>query len=579
MSARADIHMRGPLGPRPPGRFGRSLCFLLCCGWLVGLALLPLGCLGGHLLLPPQRLVHGDDRPIPDRPRERDPSLVNEILEMSFGYQLLQVLDTPRAVRKLTGRPYQAVNVDNFDEVPNSSWFTNRNRSRPMSPEAIRRGPNQLSGPDTTGPWTVVKLKSAGVTPGMIIVDARGDRYIVKFDPPNYPELPSGSDVVGARLFHAAGYNVPENYIAYLDPARLVARPKATVEAGTRDKRNPISKRPLTAADFAPILERANPRGAPRIRVLASRFLPGIPVGPWRYTGVREGDPNDVYPHEHRREIRGLYVVASWINHADMKEENTLDMFAPEARLVRHYLIDFGAAMGSNSANPSNPRRGQANSLDVKDCFTRLATLGFYVHGYEKAARYVPYPSVGYLENDLFRPDQWKPMYPCPAFENVTRRDAFWGTRIVTSFTDGQIEAAVSTGEFSDPEAAAYLARFLRERRDAIGRYWFDRVNALDGFAATGADVLRFLDLAVDRGYADAAQTRYDFAVRSPQGDHLARGALDVPELALAPDWQRHDHIVVSLVPQRPNGEAEPVLVYLRPAREGWTVVGLRRLD
>ena len=121
-----------------------------------------------------------------------------------------------------------------------------------------------------------------------------------------------------------------------------------------------------------------------------------------------------------------------------------------ERRILIHNLLDFGAAMGSNSLRASNPRRGQANSLDVKDSLTRLATLGLYVHGYEKAPRFVRYPSVGYLENDLFRPDRWKPLYPCPAFENLTLRDAFWGTKIVTSFRDAQIEAAVSSGQFSN---------------------------------------------------------------------------------------------------------------------------------
>ena len=47
----------------------------------------------------------------------------------------------------------------------------------------------------------------------------------------------------------------------------------------------------------------------------------------------------------------------------------------------------------------------------------------------------VTHPEVGYLENDLFRPDKWKAMYPVPAFENLTRRDAFWGARIYRGLT------------------------------------------------------------------------------------------------------------------------------------------------
>jgi hypothetical protein len=544
----------------------------------LSLLIAALGC-GHEFLPPPDRQVHGDQRPIPARPEARDPSLANEILEMTFGHQLKQILDAPRAVRKLSGRPYEAINVDNFDEVPNSTWFTHRNGREPMSLAAIRQGPDRTGPPSAEGPWKIVALKCAGVTPGMTIVDARGERYIIKFDPPDFPELPSGTEVVASKLLYAAGYNVPENYIAFLDPDRLEIGAGTTVKVETNDKRDPIETRPMVREDLERALQRVMPGGPRRIRVLASRFLPGIPVGPWRYTGVREDDPNDLYPHEHRREVRGLYIIASWINHADMKEENTLDTYDPERRILTHYLLDFGASMGSNSTTASNPRRGQANSFDLKDSLMRLGTLGLYVHGYEKAPRTIRYPSVGYLENDLFKPHKWKPMYPVPAFENLTRRDAFWGTRIVTSFTDAQIETAVSAGQFSNPDAAAYMVRFLIERRDRIGRYWFARVNPLDRFACATAASVRFADLAAERGYAEAGRTRYLFEVLDAEGKTLAEGQTLDTRLDLEEAWKRHAFVAVSLLPQRPGLEAEPVLVYLVPEKTGWKVAGLRRCE
>ena len=538
-------------------------------------ALLATGCT--PKLVPPARVIPATDRPLPKKPKSREPSLANELMEMTFGYQLWQALDTPRMVRKITGHPYESLNVDNFDEVPNTTWFTNRNAMRAMSTAEIRRGPNFTGPPDDSGPWRVVAVKSVGVTPGMTIVDARGIRYIIKFDAPDFKELASGTECVAAKLFYAAGYNVPENYVTYLDPANLVAGPDCVLLVQTRDKRAPIEKRPLTTTDLEDVLARANP-GGQRVRVLASKLLPGVPVGPFRYTGVRQADPNDIYSHEHRREIRGLYIVASWINHADMKEENTLDMYDTQTGLVNHYLIDFGAAMGSNSIAASNPRRGQANSFDLKDSLMRLATLGLYVHNYEKAPWTVRYPSVGYLENDLFKPNKWKPMYPCPAFENLTKRDAFWGTKIVTAFTEEQIEAAVSAGEFSDPDAAAYMTRFLVERRDRIGDYWFARVNALDRFSADGGE-LAFVDLAVQRGYADADRSTYRYRILSASGDNLARGELVAPRLALDEAWRQHDHIIASLEPRRPDADAAPVLVFVQPTSGGWDVTGIRRQD
>lgn len=100
--------------------------FLWIVAFLLGVSCAP-------NLVPPSGRVQRDDRPLPVQPKVRDPSLANEILEMTFGYQMWQVFDTPRLARKLAGHPYQACNVDRFDEVPDNSWFTNRNGRRPLS--------------------------------------------------------------------------------------------------------------------------------------------------------------------------------------------------------------------------------------------------------------------------------------------------------------------------------------------------------------------------------------------------------------------------------------------------------------
>ena len=70
--------------------------------------------------------------------------------------------------------------VDTLGEVPDSAWFTNRIGHRPMSLEELVRGPGDERPPSPEGKWTIVSAKTEGVTPGFMIKDVLGRRYIVK---------------------------------------------------------------------------------------------------------------------------------------------------------------------------------------------------------------------------------------------------------------------------------------------------------------------------------------------------------------------------------------------------------------
>jgi hypothetical protein len=96
------------------------------------------------------------------------------------------------AIINLFGRPgHQAVgraeSVNTIDEVPDSSWFTNRAGTRPITPEEMLRGVNEDTGP-AAGTW-LVSRKAGGVSAGFTIEDERGRAQFVKFDPPGWPEL------------------------------------------------------------------------------------------------------------------------------------------------------------------------------------------------------------------------------------------------------------------------------------------------------------------------------------------------------------------------------------------------------
>ena len=74
-------------------------------------------------------------------------------------------------------RSGRAKNVNTVDEVPDSSWYTNRAGSRPLTPEDVAKGPDTTDGP-AAGTWTVTSSKSDGVTPGFTIKDANGPALV-----------------------------------------------------------------------------------------------------------------------------------------------------------------------------------------------------------------------------------------------------------------------------------------------------------------------------------------------------------------------------------------------------------------
>jgi hypothetical protein len=350
-----------------------------------------------------------------------------------------------------------ALGLDRNGEVPDSPWYQNRHARRRMSVAELKKGPGNSAPPDPGGPWRIVSAKTEGVTPGFVIEDRRGRRYVVKFDPPGFPELASGADIVVSKFFHALGYHVPENYIIYFDRGQLQMDAPAKGETAVRQK------------DLDAALDRVTKDRRGRYRALASRLLDGKPVGPFRFHGTRPDDPNDTIPHEHRRELRGLYVFSAWLNHTDAKSGNTLDTVVESGgvRYVKHHLIDFGAALGSASHEAKSPRQGHEYHIDVKPALLQLVTFGLHVPKWAKA-EYSTSPSVGAFEAEAFHPERWKPNYPNPAFENRLPDDTLWAARQLEAFQDEEIRAIVQTGEYSDPGAADWIVKTLIGRRDKL---------------------------------------------------------------------------------------------------------------
>ncbi|MCA1587059.1 MAG: hypothetical protein LC791_20580, partial [Acidobacteria bacterium] len=231
-------------------------------------------------------------------------------------------------------RDVRALNVNTVDEVPDSSWFTNRIGRRDLSVPEIVKGPDNVERLDLEG-WVVSGGKSSGVQPGFRMADRSGQLYQIEVDPPSNPELASGAEIIGTAVYHAIGYHVVDVYLAEIDRQTLVIAPDAMI-------RDPLNgrRRRLRRYDLDGVFARAARQDNGRYRVLVSRFASGTPLGNFRYYGTRPDDPNDVIPHEHRRELRGARVFGAWLNHDDSRGINSLDMLETTDGIawVKHYM-------------------------------------------------------------------------------------------------------------------------------------------------------------------------------------------------------------------------------------------------
>jgi len=299
------------------------------------------------------------------------------------------------------GLHQEALDVNSLDEVPDSTWFENRIGRRTVMPDEIERGPGSPAGP-ASGPLTVVSGKLEGATPGVVVRDTAGVVWYLKFDPPAFRELSTGAELVAQRILHYTGYPVPEMQVFELALDRLVLDPHA-LHRGRYGGLESLDQRALDS-----LLTNLNPSRSRRIRALASRALEGDPIGPFAYTGVRIGDPNDRIPHERRRTLRGYWLFSAWLNNTDVRRQNTLDTFVTvDARrrlgYVRHFLIDFGDSLGAAGERGKYQGEGYEEQVDWGAMGGRLVALGLR-YPYWMWVRRTPYPAVGIFESREFDP-------------------------------------------------------------------------------------------------------------------------------------------------------------------------------
>jgi hypothetical protein len=226
-------------------------------------------------------------------------------------------------------------------------------------------------------------------------------------------------------------------------------------------------------------------------------------------------------------------MVYAWLGVFDASAINTLDSYIEEGgrHFVRHYLIDFGAGLGSATSDVKGPHEGGQHLVEIGRSLATAFSLGFYRRHYESwrdewTATVAEHPAIGWYPAETFDVEAFRTNRKVPAHKRMTDRDAYWGAKLVTSFSDEQL-AAIAAGARLDPGENAYLLHALRARRDIIGRRYLTAVTAVEAPAvvpdASGARVC-FDDLAVARGYAQASGVRYRVEITDDRGRR--RGAM-----------------------------------------------------
>jgi hypothetical protein len=373
-----------------------------------------------------------------------------------------------------------AVNVNALDEVPDSSWFVGRLGVRSMTAAEVEQGPcsDKVLDPSMPdGSWTIDKGKDNGANPGFRVNIKGLGKFMLKTDPEAEPDRATGATAISARIYHAVGYYSACDTVVYFRPSLLKLKPGLTV-TNNQGVTSPFDQARLNA-----ILRGASHRNG-LVRMVASSWLDGKPLGPYRYEGTRDDDPNDVIPHEDRRELRGARLVAAWLNHFDTREQNTMDVFLPldpqrkdGPGHVRHYIIDMGDSFGSRwSMDEISRRLGHSYIFDGGHVAGDFLTLGALQRPWERAQ--FSTQIFGYFSSRDFEPEAWRGEYPNPAFMRMVEQDGAWMARILARFDDELVAAAVRTGKY-DPGSEAYLTQTLIERRDLILRRYLSKVSPL----------------------------------------------------------------------------------------------------
>lgn len=491
----------------------------------------------------------------------------------------------------------ESVNVNALDETPDSSWFTNRIGQRPMTAEEVTRGACDaesaeldVDAPD--GAWVIDQGKANGANPGFRVNIPGVGKFLLKADEEGHPERATGATAIATRLFHAAGYYTGCDTVIYVRRSILKLTP------GLKFSDNTGIERPFDENKLDAMLSVASRRGE-RYRLVAAKWLPGRTIGPFRFEETRYDDPNDVIPHEDRRELRGQRILSAWLAHFDSREQNTMNTWVsanpkdPDSSPghIRHWIIDLNDCFGSEWAwDLLTKRINTSYYFDAGHIMRDLFTFGLVERTWDKIERPKDGEIFGYYQSAHFDPEHWKGGYQNPAYQRMTERDGAWMARILARFTPDLVAAAVDVGQFTERRHRDYLLRTMLERQRMILVRYLAKLSPLASLETKGSKLCA-VDLARQTEIAPASSFRYSASVRAGDDDFeretpadlqlgdAGRLCVQLPSIEVGAG-ERDDSLARYRVVEIANGHSErPLRAHLYdlgPAR-GFRLVGIER--
>ncbi|MCB9584609.1 MAG: hypothetical protein H6718_04395 [Polyangiaceae bacterium] len=346
---------------------------------------------------PPATSV-ADDAPIP-LPRHRELLETVRWSDIYLRRPLVRALDPER--------PPRAGDVNSVDEVPKSSWF------EPLDGEALSDAWWGEGPPEP--PVEPIGGKPDVVSGAIRVKDSRGIIYELEGDPSAAPDTRTAAGPITARLIRAIGYRTA--------PAHRIAISRDEIIGG--DPKNKLL-----------------PAGVDRRVMMATQWPLGTDIGVTPPRGLREDDANDYVPHEHRRTLRALLPIASWLDISGISAHCLRDVYvgAPGDGYVQHFYVRSSPGLGSGRLTQGQPFQSAAGVV-AGTPLLNLFTLGLSSRGINSKP-----PSDLRLLAASPAVEEFIASTPYEPFDELRPDDLYWALKRVASISDESLVRAIQAG-------------------------------------------------------------------------------------------------------------------------------------